>query len=73
MLADLTGPGGTIPNALFGADDAAAAILPNGHVYLTADPGPNPVRSGRKDESRIGLGESAHYRRAAAHLERCSG
>ena len=43
MIADLTGPGGTIPNAQFGADDAAAAILPNGHVYLTADPGPNPV------------------------------
>lgn len=43
MLADLTGPGGTIPNALFGADDAPAAILPNGHVYLLADPGPNPV------------------------------
>jgi hypothetical protein len=43
MFADLTGPGGTIPNALFGADDAPAAILPNGHVYLMADPGPNPV------------------------------
>ena len=43
MRADLTGPGGTIGNALFGADDAAAATLPNGHVYLTADPGPNPV------------------------------
>lgn len=43
MRADLTGPGGTIDNALFGADDAAAAILPNGHVYLTADPGPNPI------------------------------
>lgn len=43
MHADLTGPGGTIPNALFGADDAAAAILPSGHVYLTADPGPNPI------------------------------
>jgi len=43
MHADLTGPGGTIPNASFGADDAAAALLPTGHVYLTADPGPNPV------------------------------
>ena len=43
MRADLTGPGGTIPNALFGADDAAAAILPNGHVFLTADAGPNPI------------------------------
>ena len=43
MRADLTGPGGTIPNALFGADDAAAGILPNGHVFLTADAGPNPI------------------------------
>jgi hypothetical protein len=43
MRADLTGPGGTIGNALFGADDAAAAILPNGHVILTADAGPNPI------------------------------
>jgi hypothetical protein len=43
MRADLTGPGGTIGNAPFGADDAAAAILPNGHVYLTADAGPNPI------------------------------
>jgi hypothetical protein len=43
MHADLTGPGGTIPNALFGADDAAAGILPNGHVFLTADAGPNPI------------------------------
>ncbi len=43
MRADLTGPGGTIRKALFGADDAAAAILPNGHVFLTADAGPNPV------------------------------
>ncbi|MGH8317803.1 MAG: hypothetical protein ACREUL_07470 [Steroidobacteraceae bacterium] len=43
MIAPLTGPGGTIPDALFGADDAPAAILPNGHVYLIADSGPNPV------------------------------
>jgi hypothetical protein len=43
MRADLTGPGGTIRNALFGADDAAAAVLPNGHVFLTADAGPNPI------------------------------
>ena len=48
MRADLTGPGGTIEDALFGADDAAAAILPNGHVYLTADPGPNPISSNAK-------------------------
>lgn len=46
MRADLTGPGGTIKHALFGADDAAAAILPDGHVYLTADAGPNPVSLG---------------------------
>lgn len=43
MIADLTGPGGTIPSALFGADDAPAAILPNGDVYLIGDSGPNPV------------------------------
>ena len=43
MIADLTGPGGTIPHALFGADDAPAAILPNGDVYLIGDSGPNPV------------------------------
>src|SRR5262249_22210335 len=43
MLADLTGPGGTIANAPFGADDAPAALLPNGHVFLAADAGPNPI------------------------------
>jgi len=43
ILANLTGPGGTLKNAPFGADDASAAILPNGHVILTADAGPNPV------------------------------
>jgi hypothetical protein len=43
MIANLTGPGGTIPNALFGADDAPAAILPSGDVYLIGDSGPNPV------------------------------
>jgi hypothetical protein len=43
MLADLTGLGGTIPNAFYGADDAPAAELPNGHVLLAADAGPNPV------------------------------
>ncbi len=42
-LADLTGPGGTISNANFGADDAPAAILPNGHVIMLADAGPNPI------------------------------
>jgi hypothetical protein len=29
----------------FGADDAPAAILPNGHVILAADAGPSPVTS----------------------------
>ena len=51
MRADLTGPGGTIPNALFGADDAAAAILPNGHVFLTADAGPNPISLDARTEA----------------------
>lgn len=32
-------------NAAFGADDAPAAILPNGHVIFAADAGPNPVTS----------------------------
>jgi hypothetical protein len=31
--------------ALFGADDAPAAIMPNGHVLLAADSGPSPVQS----------------------------
>jgi hypothetical protein len=31
--------------ALFGADDAPAAIMPNGHVLLAADAGPSPVNS----------------------------
>ena len=43
MLADLKGPGGTLPDAKYGADDASAAELPNGHIILTADAGPNPV------------------------------
>ena len=43
MRADIVGQFGTIRNALYGADDAAAGIMPNGHVLLTADAGPNPV------------------------------
>lgn len=43
MLANLTGPGGTIPDARYGADDAPASVLPNGRVFLIADAGPNPV------------------------------
>jgi hypothetical protein len=31
--------------APFGADDAPAAILPNGHVILAADAGPSPVNT----------------------------
>ncbi len=45
VLGTLSNPFGTINNALFGADDAPAALLPNGHVMLAADAGPNPVTS----------------------------
>jgi hypothetical protein len=44
-------PGPTISGSLhgtaanFGADDAPAAILPNGHVIFAADAGPNPIVS----------------------------
>jgi hypothetical protein len=51
MRADLVGPGGTIPKAKFGADDAPAASLPNGHVFLIADPGPNPVSEGARTKA----------------------
>jgi hypothetical protein len=34
---------GTIKNANFGADDAPAAALPNGHLIIGTDAGPNPV------------------------------
>jgi hypothetical protein len=51
MRADLVGPGGTIPKAKFGADDAPAAGLPNGHVFLIADPGPNPVSEGAQTQA----------------------
>ncbi|MBV8348960.1 MAG: hypothetical protein JOZ49_15970, partial [Mycolicibacterium sp.] len=43
LRADLSGPGGTLRGALFGADDAPAAVLPNGRVILAADAGPNPI------------------------------
>lgn len=36
---------GTINSAAFGADDAPAALMPNGHVLLAADAGPAPVTS----------------------------
>lgn len=39
----LSNPFGRINHANFGADDAPAALMPNGHVLLAADAGPNPV------------------------------
>ncbi len=36
---------GSIDDARFGADDAPAALMPNGHVLMAADAGPNPVNS----------------------------
>jgi hypothetical protein len=36
---------GTIGSAPFGADDAPAALMPNGHVLLAADAGPAAVTS----------------------------
>jgi hypothetical protein len=41
----LSNPFGTIEHALFGADDAPAALMPNGHVLFAADAGPNPITS----------------------------
>jgi hypothetical protein len=41
----LSNPFGTVRHANFGADDAAAALMPNGHVLLAADAGPNPITS----------------------------
>jgi len=41
----LSNPFGTIEHARFGADDAPAALMPNGHVLFAADAGPNPVTS----------------------------
>ena len=41
----LRSPFGTIEQALFGADDAPAALMPNGHVLFAADAGPNLVES----------------------------
>jgi hypothetical protein len=39
----LSNPFGTIRHANFGGDDAPAALMPNGHVLLAADAGPNPI------------------------------
>jgi hypothetical protein len=41
----LRNPFGTVRHANFGADDAPAALMPNGHVLLAADAGPNPITS----------------------------
>jgi hypothetical protein len=41
----LSNPYGSIEHARFGADDAPAALMPNGHVLYAADAGPNPVIS----------------------------
>ncbi|MGA8028314.1 MAG: hypothetical protein WB992_14315 [Bryobacteraceae bacterium] len=45
ILGTLSNPYGAINDALFGADDAPAALMPNGHVLLVADTGPNPITS----------------------------
>jgi hypothetical protein len=42
-LSTLSNPFGSIDHALFGADDAPAALMPNGHVLFAVDAGPNPV------------------------------
>jgi len=39
----LSNPFGRVQHANFGADDAPAALMPNGHVLLAADAGPNPI------------------------------
>lgn len=44
-LGTLSNAFGSIEQAHFGADDAPAALMPNGHVLFAADAGPNPVRS----------------------------
>ncbi|MBV9303151.1 MAG: hypothetical protein JOY62_19500 [Acidobacteriaceae bacterium] len=43
IIGKLSNPYGSIDHAFFGADDAPAALLPNGHVLLAADAGPNPI------------------------------
>ena len=48
----LSNPFGTIEHANFGADDAPAALMPNGHVLLAADAGPNPIT--RKGDTAAG-------------------
>jgi hypothetical protein len=43
LIGAISNAFGTINNANFGADDAPAAALPNGHLIIGADAGPNPV------------------------------
>ncbi|MBV9157454.1 MAG: hypothetical protein JO097_14410, partial [Acidobacteriaceae bacterium] len=43
IYGTLSNPHGTIHNAKFGADDAPAALMPNGHVLFAADAGANPI------------------------------
>jgi hypothetical protein len=43
MIGSISNAFGTIKGAKFGADDAPAAALPNGHLIIGADAGPNPV------------------------------
>jgi hypothetical protein len=42
-IGSLSNAFGTIQGAKFGADDAPAAALPNGHLIIGTDAGPNPV------------------------------
>jgi hypothetical protein len=39
----LRNPFGRVEHANFGADDAPAALMPNGHVLIAADAGANPI------------------------------
>jgi hypothetical protein len=39
----LRNPFGRVEHANFGADDAPAALMPNGHVLMAADAGANPI------------------------------
>lgn len=45
IMGTLSNAFGTIDPASFGADDAPAALMPNGHVLLAADAGPAAVTS----------------------------
>jgi hypothetical protein len=45
ITGTLSNPYGTISPAAFGADDAPAALMPNGHVLFAADAGPAAVTS----------------------------